>query len=191
MDADAQQPVPADKALSEVTAPTLAAMLQAHEQALVQYASRLLPGSPDLARDAVQEAFLRYHRARCGGNAIRNPKSWLYRVVHNLAMDQHRRQSRLQPWEPQMSDAQLEPSGEAVGTQVSRREAAALAVAELERLPQGVQRILLLKVCSGLTLREIAEATGQKQATVYYHLQAGLKQLAERLRERGIEDSGG
>lgn len=39
------------------------------------------------ARDAIQEVFLRYFLARGEGQEIYNPKSWLYRVLHNHMLD--------------------------------------------------------------------------------------------------------
>src|SRR4051812_13561332 len=48
------------------------------------YARRM---DPDLARDVMQEAFLRLWRAWEGGEAIRNPRAWLMKVARNLAED--------------------------------------------------------------------------------------------------------
>jgi RNA polymerase sigma-70 factor (ECF subfamily) len=52
--------------------------------------------NPELARDAVQEAFLRYHRAVAAGQAIANVRAWLARVVINHLRDDARRRSRLE-----------------------------------------------------------------------------------------------
>ncbi len=41
----------------------------------------------ELARDAVQEAFLRYFVALCQGEEIVSPRSWVYRVLHNYVLD--------------------------------------------------------------------------------------------------------
>jgi len=42
------------------------------------------------ADDALQEAFFRFFLCRSAGQQIRSPKSWLFRVVHNYILDQHR-----------------------------------------------------------------------------------------------------
>ena len=41
----------------------------------------------ELAKDALQEAFLRYFVARCGGEGIASPRAWIYRVMHNYLID--------------------------------------------------------------------------------------------------------
>lgn len=45
----------------------------------------------ELARDAVQEAFLRYHLERSQGRPIDAPRPWLARVVTNFLTDEARR----------------------------------------------------------------------------------------------------
>jgi|SRR5579871_5396723 len=46
---------------------------------------------PDTAEEATQEAFLRLYIALRDGIAIQQPKSWVYRVAHNIAMNTARR----------------------------------------------------------------------------------------------------
>lgn len=41
----------------------------------------------ELARDALQEAFMRYFVALCGGEEIVAARAWIYRVMHNYLVD--------------------------------------------------------------------------------------------------------
>src|SRR5581483_5362484 len=41
----------------------------------------------ELARDALQEAFMRYFVALCSGTQIAAPRAWIYRVLHNYLLD--------------------------------------------------------------------------------------------------------
>jgi RNA polymerase sigma-70 factor, ECF subfamily len=41
----------------------------------------------ELARDALQESFMRYFAARCRGEAITAARAWIYRVMHNYLLD--------------------------------------------------------------------------------------------------------
>jgi RNA polymerase sigma-70 factor (ECF subfamily) len=41
----------------------------------------------EVARDALQEVFMRYFVALCGGEGIRSPRAWIYKVLHNYLMD--------------------------------------------------------------------------------------------------------
>jgi RNA polymerase sigma-70 factor (TIGR02957 family) len=52
-------------------------------------------GSVSEAEDAVQEGFLRLHRARAGGERIESPRAYLSTVVSRLALD-HLRSARVQ-----------------------------------------------------------------------------------------------
>src|SRR6267143_6880905 len=63
-------------------------LFAALESPLLSYALRLL-GDRSLAEDMVQEAFMKLHAQFAD---VREPRRWLYRTVHNLALN-HRRQS--------------------------------------------------------------------------------------------------
>jgi RNA polymerase sigma-70 factor (ECF subfamily) len=64
----------------------VAEVYQRHGTELVAYAATIAPDT-DLAKDAVQEAFLRFFVERTYGRVVKNPRAWLYRVVHNYLLD--------------------------------------------------------------------------------------------------------
>src|SRR5512136_2332731 len=63
-------------------------LFDALESPLLSYALRLI-GERSIAEDIVQEAFMRLHAQF---KEVREPRRWLYRTVHNLALN-HRRQA--------------------------------------------------------------------------------------------------
>src|SRR5436309_15068142 len=67
---------------------TIEELFVALESPLLAYAMRLV-GRLEVAEDIVQEAFMRLHAQF---EDVREPKKWLYRTVHNLALN-HRRDS--------------------------------------------------------------------------------------------------
>ena len=69
----------------------LGELFAALETPLLNYAISLVQ-KPDIAQDLVQDAFLRLHERM---DEVREPKAWLYRTVHNLAMSHHRKHSRV------------------------------------------------------------------------------------------------
>ena len=78
------QPAPlsaAERAEQEVTA-----LYWERGSEFLAYAMRL-GRDEDLAKDALQEAFLRYFVSRCAGEKIRSPRAWIYRVMHNYLLD--------------------------------------------------------------------------------------------------------
>ena len=67
---------------------TIEELFMALESPLLAYGMRLV-GGLEVAEDIVQEAFMRLHAQF---EDVREPKKWLYRTVHNLALN-HRRDS--------------------------------------------------------------------------------------------------
>src|SRR4051812_23897036 len=65
---------------------TIEELFVALESPLLAYAIRLV-GTREVAEDTVQEAFMRLH---VQFDDVREPKKWLYRTVHNLALNQRR-----------------------------------------------------------------------------------------------------
>ncbi|OAH42164.1 RNA polymerase subunit sigma-24 [Sphingobium yanoikuyae] len=59
---------------------------------LLRYAARIT-GDPAEAEDVVQDAWLRF-RATASARILEEPNGYLFRIVHNLALDRQRRQGR-------------------------------------------------------------------------------------------------
>src|SRR6478735_756330 len=75
-----------DKANAESGWATIEELFEALESPLLAYAFRFT-GEAGAAEDMVQEAFMRLHAQF---DEVREPRRWLYRTVHNLALN-HRR----------------------------------------------------------------------------------------------------
>jgi RNA polymerase sigma factor (sigma-70 family) len=60
---------------------------------LLRYATALA-ANPEMAHDALQEAFFRFFLSRSAGQQIRSPKGWLFRVARNYVLDQKKAGSR-------------------------------------------------------------------------------------------------
>ena len=81
--------MPPDQASAEPPGwETIEELFAALESPLLSYALRLA-GDAGVAEDIVQEAFMRLHAQF---DEVREPRRWLYRTVHNLALN-HRRQA--------------------------------------------------------------------------------------------------
>src|SRR5262245_60478661 len=87
---------------------TIEALFAALESPLLAYARRLLR-EPAAAEDAVQEAFMRLHSQF---DEVCTPRPWLYRTVHNLALNHQRSAGKIvplpapaDPSEPPLADA--------------------------------------------------------------------------------------
>src|SRR6266498_3895537 len=72
------------------------------ESPLLSYALGLV-GERALAEDTVQEAFMKLHAQFA---EVREPRRWLYRTVHNLALNHRRDSAKIIPLQPQRGESE-------------------------------------------------------------------------------------
>jgi RNA polymerase sigma-70 factor (ECF subfamily) len=145
-----------------------------HQAALVSYVEHLL-GDLDLARDVVQEAFLRLCREDDPGLRER-VAPWLYTVCRRRALDLLRKERRMQP----MDDTQTGrwASGDPTPAAAAEtNEQAGRAARLLQRLPANQREVVVLKFQHALSYREISEVTGLSVSNVGFLLHTALKTL--------------
>jgi len=71
-------------------------LFEKHREPVLRYLIATF-GDGEQAEEIVQEAFLRLYKAMTTGDQIAIPKAWVFRVAHNLAVNQIKRQQFLQP----------------------------------------------------------------------------------------------
>src|SRR5215469_6924688 len=89
-----------DKAKAESEWETIEELFEALESPLLTYAIRFT-GEAGAAEDMVQEAFMRLHAQF---DEVREPRKWLYRTVHNLALNHRRDLAKIVPLEGKKDD---------------------------------------------------------------------------------------
>jgi RNA polymerase sigma-70 factor (ECF subfamily) len=157
------------------------------ESPLLRYA-RSLAATQEIAEDLVQEAFMRLHAQF---NEVRNPSSWLYRTVHNLALNQRRSDHRIVPLEPpadqptafHQEPVDIQPSPD---EQIASREAANVLTLNLKNLDGPSQEVIRLKFTESLSYKEISARTGLSVGNVGYLLHHAIKSLAADLAKAGL-----
>jgi RNA polymerase sigma-70 factor (ECF subfamily) len=164
------------------------------ESPLLIYALRLLPNRA-AAEDIVQEAFMKLHGQF---KEVREPRRWLYRTVHNLALNYRRKTDRLVPLEPTASPGSAgEGSGHAghretadpdllPDEQIVRWEGIGLVRLSLGALDERSREVVRLKFEENLSYRDISERTGLSVSNVGYLLHHALKTLAAELTRSGL-----
>tara|TARA_Y100001934_G_scaffold283484_1_gene403670 strand:+ start:6572 stop:7114 length:543 start_codon:yes stop_codon:yes gene_type:complete len=163
----------------------LGELFAALETPLLNYAIGLVQ-KPDIAQDLVQDAFLRLHKRL---NEVREPKAWLYRTVHNLAMSHHRKHSRVISIDFEDSDGFAEPVDDDAlpDARLERMEAVGMAMLCLDRLKENARELIQLKFVENLSYKEIAERTGLSVGNVGYKLHHAIKFLAGELKKEGVQ----
>lgn len=168
---------------------TLEELFVALEGPLLCYALRYSKDR-EMAEDLVQEAFLRLHAQQ---GEVREPRSWLYRTVHNLALNALRDSARevpmthsahhesSSPAEDEAVDAQPLPD-----EQLARWEGIGLVRLGLQSLDARSRELLQLKFHENLSYKEISGRTGLTPGHVGYLLHHALKSLAGELARAGL-----
>ena len=155
---------------------TALALFVTHRGALVNYASRIV-GDPAQAEDVVQEARLRYGAAALG-RRLEEPVGYLYRVVHNLALDRRRRLNledrhtagQVGRLAASLADEAPSPEDEAIARQELQRVIAAMA-----ELPERTRIALEMHRFGGCALKEIAERLGVSVSMAQVLVVQGIK----------------
>jgi RNA polymerase sigma-70 factor (ECF subfamily) len=163
---------------------TIEQVFTALESPLLIYARRLV-GDFNVAEDIVQEAFMKLHTQF---QSVAAPQPWLYRTVHNLAVDHQRRASRI-TLVGNSSDDETNPSpiNEASDAQplpdeqIARWEGIGLVRLVLETLDERSRELIRLRFHEELSYKEIAARTGLQVGHVGYLLHHALKAMAAEL----------
>jgi RNA polymerase sigma-70 factor (ECF subfamily) len=131
------------------------------------------------AEDIAQESFIRFFRARTQKEVILQPRAWIFRVAHNLLVDQGRKKK------PELLDSDgwlrlenrllVKPGAEA------KLELSQLPWKRLSPMELGCLRLR----AEGLKFREIGEALGLSVSTVVSYISRAVKKLQATENEGG------
>lgn len=160
-----------------------------YEGPLLRYASRILLDQ-DAAQDAVQNAFIKLFR-KWKDELKPSPQvsSWLYRVVHNGAVDYLRKENRRHDLHLRHSRERPDfaPANRGEGFRVS--EDAHRAVMALQTLSLREQQLVVLKIYEEKSYREIGDITGLTVSNVGYILHHAMKKMALAVKEMKEQES--
>ncbi len=168
-------------------AETIEELFSALESPLLSYALRLA-GERGPAEDVVQEAFMKLHAEF---QDVREPRRWLYRTVHNLALNQRRQASKIVPLETPVQEGSTAPIDPAdpqplPDEQIARWEGIGLVRLSLNALDDRSRELVRLKFNENLSYKEISTRTGLTTGNVGYLLHHALKTVAAELVKNGI-----
>ncbi|MBT3341085.1 MAG: sigma-70 family RNA polymerase sigma factor [Planctomycetes bacterium] len=143
----------------------------------------------EVAREAVQEAFLKVYANRDKFDGKRKFPTWFFRILRNHCVDTLR---RLKPGTPHGAGELLgdwgatEPGPVAA---VSARERRVLVRRILEALPNSFREVLAMRDLEGMSCGDIADAVGTTAGTVRWRLHHARKLFREHWeRQLGAEE---
>jgi RNA polymerase sigma-70 factor, ECF subfamily len=130
---------------------------------------------PPRAQEAVQEVFLRLYATLKKGEAIENPRGWVFRVAHNYGLKVRERQISEQPIDAAL-EARLSTPGGNPETELLERERMLRFHSAVEGLSQQQKRCLFLRM-EGLRYPEIGSALGISASAVGEFLRRAMARL--------------
>lgn len=165
---------------------TIEELFEVLESPLLQYALRFVH-ERGVAEDLVQDAFM---KLQANFDHVLEPRRWLFRTVHNQALNYQRQSGKIVPMEWTKEDGSTQGMDLAdpqpgPDEQVLRWEGIGLVQASLSELDDRSRQLIHLKFNDGLTYQQISARTGLTTGHVGYLLHHALKTIAADLSRNG------
>jgi RNA polymerase sigma-70 factor (ECF subfamily) len=153
-------------------------LYEAYKDQVYSIALHFLGGDAAAAEDIAQDVFLRLFTRIGQFRRDADFSTWLYRLVANACVDEHRRRRRFVPCEDTVEGSAPDPPPEEHCLRFELVDAVRAALAELS--PK-LRVIVLLKYFEDLSYEEMARALGCSKGTVASRLNRSHKALARKL----------
>jgi len=155
----------------------LGILAERYQDRILSLSYRLL-GDWHKAEDVSQETFLRLRQAAGKYEPKAKFTTWLYRIVHNLSLDQRRRTAN----DPASLEAlQADAEEPAQDHPAETRELAEAVQKAVGELPDRQRRVVILHRYEGLCHEEICEVTGWSKSAVESLLVRAYENLRKNL----------
>lgn len=134
----------------------------------------------EIAKDMVQEVFVRFWKYSQKGESVRNSKALLYRIANNLIID-HYRTRKFNSSLEEVNERGLAGYTSEEGI-IARSEVGQLYVL-LERLEEKDRSIFVMRYIDELSPREIGKVLGKSENSVSVHIHRVVKKIKKITRE--------
>jgi RNA polymerase sigma-70 factor (ECF subfamily) len=148
-----------------------------HQAPLLRYATRLLGGDADRARDVVQDTFVRL-MAQPPGEVDGHVAEWLFTVCRNRTHDVLRKEGRMKRFEEGQVE-QLTAPDPRPGRALERAEQHETVLMLIGKLTPNQQEVVRLKFQNGFSYQEISRITSLSVTNVGFILHTAIKALRQ------------
>jgi RNA polymerase sigma-70 factor (ECF subfamily) len=155
------------------------AAVERHQAPLLRYATRLLHGDTDRARDVVQDTFVRLMGqppSEVDGHLV----EWLFTVCRNRTLDVLRKESRMKAF----AEGQVERLAAAEprpGSALERGETQDALLGLIDHLPANQQEVIRLKFQNGFSYKEISRITSLSVGNVGFLIHTAVARLRKEM----------
>ncbi len=154
----------------------LETLLQQHHREAFLWARQCCGFESELAKDVIQQVFLKILEGKAKLREDRNPKTWLFSIIRFTALDELRKMGKWESLEKETEVAWEEDETDEVNYEGLVR-----------RLPKMQQEVLLMVFYHDMTLEQSAEVLQLHIGTVRTHYDRGKKRLKELIEKIRIE----
>ena len=160
-------------------------LIDLHEKSLVRYTFSIIKNL-EIAREIVQDAFLKYLViANKPENEIAK-RAWLFRVCRNRSIDIIRKESKISTITSDFDLAyttKTNPEKLVIDQEINTK-----ALLAIDKLPINQQEVIRLKFLNDFSYKEISAITGYSVSNVGFLISTGLKQLRKDFKKAGLID---
>lgn len=162
---------------------SLLASFQEHYDDLLSFLTRRMQDR-QRAADVAQETYLRLVRIEAQAIAVAHPRSFIFRVAGNLAIDALRHERRrASNHEPEEGRGEIPCSSPAPEATLLARERLQILDDALLQLPSNARQALLLNRVEGLTQAQIAQRLGVSPSMVAKYIGQALRHCRDWLEQ--------
>lgn len=145
--------------------------------------------SRDLAKELVQETYMKAWDYVREGNEVDNMRAFLYRVATNLVIDRSRKTKDITELSlEQLQEDQGFDPGEDTREQKADQFEGKMLMAFLQELDETYREAVYMRYIDDLHPREIAEITGESENVISVRIHRGLKKLRALVEEKRNEN---
>lgn len=150
-----------------------------HADALFRYCY-LRVSDRELAKDLLQSVCLRAWQFVQKGGTIDNMRAFLFTTAHNLVIDEYRKKKTVSL--DALSEEGFEVASEQKGNPGDRLDGER-AIAFLRAIPKMYREAIYMQYVEGLSIKEIAEITGESENNISVRIHRGLQKLRSIMRQ--------
>lgn len=153
--------------------------VERHQAPLLRYATRLLHGDAEQARDVVQDTFVRLLAqppSQVDGHLV----EWLFTVCRNRTLDVLRKEGRMRLFEEGQAE-RITASEPRPGAGLERAETNATVLGLIEHLPPNQQEVIRLKFQNGFSYKEISRITSLSVGNVGFLIHTAVARLRKEM----------
>lgn len=162
-------------------------LMDAYGEELYGYCYRLTRKNEALAKDALQDAYVRAYRNLGQVRPETYLRSWLHSIAHHRVVDLLRAQGARPGSISDIGPDELAEEGRGAEASIDLKRAYELLGGFVAELPAEEQDLVALRYGHGLSYEEMAEMRGKKAGTLQARVARALTKLRGRLKKGKVE----